>query len=252
MRIISKFRDYYDSAQGYGLDPNLIYHRINSRVDTIDIKALEKYKHQLHEEFYTANKLFKGENTSSISTERCLICFCGFLYPVVVTKRCINSGEIGRRIDKKYAYSEEDAIKDLSKIGYKEAKKRSRFHKSYWYWYDRGEGMEFFERKESEELMQFSIENKYLSFVLEEGEKNEMKMTLNPCLKNYGFQKIFDSYAAFQEISMFLGGVLGSEAAPMVQIEDKYIQEGHGFDEWSFKTLPTKGTKLKGTKLKKR
>ena len=112
--------------------------------------------------------------------------------------------------------------------------------------------MEFFERKESEELMQFSIENKYLSFVLEEGEKNEMKMTLNPCLKNYGFQKIFDSYAAFQEISMFLGGVLGSEAAPMVQIEDKYIKEGHGFDEWSFKTLPTKGTRLKGTKLKKR
>ncbi len=56
------------------------------------------------------------------------------------------------------------------------------------------------------------------------------KFLLNPTLKDYEFYKIFDAFQAFQEIQMFLGGVLGSGEKEMVQIEDKYKIVQHGFD----------------------
>jgi len=238
MRIISKFKDYYDSAQGYGLDPKLIYKRINSKVDTINIKALEKYKYQIHKTFYTKNKLAKGERSLSISVRNCLVCFCGKLYPVAITERYVEDN----RHYVSYSYTQKDAKIALIKAGYNSnfRKERAIYQRRDWYRSNQSD-VEFFNRRDSEELLQLCIDNKYLYFVLE-GSK-EIEMTLNPCLRDYGFQKIFGPYEAFQEISMFLGGVLGSEAAPMVQIEDKYIAAGHGFNKWSFKKMSTKWSK---------
>jgi hypothetical protein len=58
---------------------------------------------------------------------------------------------------------------------------------------------------------------------------------INPLLKEYDFYKIFDSFRAFQEISMFLGGVLGKGEKEIVEVQDKYKIAQHGFDKYSFR-----------------
>ena len=67
-----------------------------------------------------------------------------------------------------------------------------------------------------------------------------MRFTINPCLKDLGAVIVSNPFDTFQNIAMYLGGVLGNEAAPMVAIEDKYRIESHGYDKWSFRKRPTK------------
>ena len=55
-------------------------------------------------------------------------------------------------------------------------------------------------------------------------------------LKDVQFYRVMDAYAAFQEISMWVGGVLSSIGNPMVQITDDRVKAAkHGFDETSFR-----------------
>jgi hypothetical protein len=61
---------------------------------------------------------------------------------------------------------------------------------------------------------------------------------VNPILKDYEFYKVVDTFQAFQEISMFIGGVLGRGEKEIVVVEDKYKIAQHGFDKWSFRKEP--------------
>jgi len=70
--------------------------------------------------------------------------------------------------------------------------------------------------------------------------RNHPKFFVNPLLKDYKFYKIFDAIQAFQEISMFLGGVLGNKEKEIVNVADKYKIAQHGFDKWSFRKEPEK------------
>jgi hypothetical protein len=67
---------------------------------------------------------------------------------------------------------------------------------------------------------------------------NTVKFIINPLLKEYEFFKVFDSFQAFQEIQMFISGVLGNKEKEIVQVADKYKIAGHGFDKWSFRKEP--------------
>lgn len=55
-------------------------------------------------------------------------------------------------------------------------------------------------------------------------------------LKSIDFAKVVDPYTLFQELSMFIGGVLPRDANPMVEITDDKIKIAkHGFDKWTFR-----------------
>lgn len=55
-------------------------------------------------------------------------------------------------------------------------------------------------------------------------------------LKEFGFAKVMDPYALFQELSMFIGGVLPKDQPPMVEITDPDVKVAkHGFNKWSFR-----------------
>lgn len=58
---------------------------------------------------------------------------------------------------------------------------------------------------------------------------------INPILQDYEFYKKFNSFQAFQEIQMFLGGVLGVNEKPMIVTDEKYKIAQHGFDKFSFR-----------------
>jgi hypothetical protein len=67
------------------------------------------------------------------------------------------------------------------------------------------------------------------------------KFIINPLLKEYQFYKVFNTVQAFQEISMFMGGVLGNKEKEIVEVADKYKIGQHGFDKWSFRKMPEDG-----------
>ena len=55
-------------------------------------------------------------------------------------------------------------------------------------------------------------------------------------LKDVDFVKVMDPVRAFQEISMWIGGVLPRPGPPMVQITDPEVRLAkRGFDRWSFR-----------------
>lgn len=66
----------------------------------------------------------------------------------------------------------------------------------------------------------------------------DAKFLINPLLKEYEFYKVFDAVQAFQEISMFIGGVLGNKEKEIINVADKYKITQHGFDKWSFRKEP--------------
>jgi len=72
---------------------------------------------------------------------------------------------------------------------------------------------------------------------------NNQRFIINPVLKEYKFYKVFDTFSAFQEIQMFISGVLGSNEKDIIEVEDKYKIAQHGFNKWSFRREPSKKKK---------
>jgi hypothetical protein len=83
-------------------------------------------------------------------------------------------------------------------------------------------------------LWDWMIANK-VSILVEEPPKyreDEREFQVNPfTLKRLDFVRALDPYTAFQELSMWIGGVLGGTSPEIVTIkDDKTLIEGHGFD----------------------
>lgn len=58
-------------------------------------------------------------------------------------------------------------------------------------------------------------------------------------LKKMDFARVLHPYAALQELSMYVGGVMVRPENPSVTItDDKVIASKHGFDDWSFRKMP--------------
>jgi hypothetical protein len=83
----------------------------------------------------------------------------------------------------------------------------------------------------------FLYDSAYGKTAIDDWRKNP-KIFINPLLKEYQFYKVFDAFQAFQEIQMFLSGVLGNKEKNILEVADKYKIEQHGFDKWSFRKEP--------------
>ena len=73
------------------------------------------------------------------------------------------------------------------------------------------------------------LEHKSPAWVMDFSSGREKNGVVNPRLKDYQFDRIKDSNAAFQEISMYLANIL-VEQKELPIIEDRYRVEQHGFD----------------------
>jgi hypothetical protein len=75
-----------------------------------------------------------------------------------------------------------------------------------------------------------------------------LKMKLNATIGQYQFFRVFDSYRAFQVISMFMNSIaIPSKQMPV--IPDVINAESHGFDKHSFRRDPA-GNKRKSRRKK--
>lgn len=228
MLIVSKNRDYYDGVVGtVGVDKSIVYNREYCEYKKDDkmfpdfIKTVRGYyssdnnRNPLRNfSYYTVdNKKDKKYEDMSYF----IVGFCGKLY-------------VGWKLsylvyDK---YSRETKIEISYDADYVESIVRKTHFGNFTF-------------KDSRDYIlnydAIDVFRKYNTpiFVYESSYKWDELFIVNPILNDYQFYKVFDTFQAFQEIQMFVGGVLGNCEKNIINIDDKYKIAQHGFDKWSFR-----------------
>jgi hypothetical protein len=87
-------------------------------------------------------------------------------------------------------------------------------------------------------LRKYMIDNRYsILLCIEDRTVGEQPIQINPyTLRKIGFASALDPFTAFQELSMWVGGVLGGTSPEIVTItDDKVLAQSHGYDKHSFR-----------------
>lgn len=215
MRLIKKFQDYYDSAVGYSIDPNIVYVR--------ESKFIPLDRNEWQETFSKLVGHYRGSTDWNITYH--IIGFCGVLYPLVHVE---------------FSYYKPRAVIETTEehIFYTFGDYKAWRQDGDSKWASR-EVQEFFEQFSGKRMDEKFVELEAPVFVVQRDPddtsyQRELGILTNPCLKDWNFFRIKDAYTAFQEISMYLGNQLVQEKK-VDEIADKYRIAGHGFDKQSFR-----------------
>jgi len=233
MKIISKFHDYYDTVLAFGDDPNVLYFR--KQIELLD-RRFEKYR----KDTSTRYSLNDPYNTKALSKNMTgIVFFCGKRYRFVKLSYMINSYEsvcktfydfesIDRFILTHYKGQKRSIKRYFTKDKYE---KTSDQDKLKIYWND-----VYYERDNYDNNVNYHQEFKSPVFMTYTTDKySEENVIINPVLKDFEFQKVFDAFSAYQELDMFMSGVMRSPEKEMIQISDEDQRDKKGFDNMSFK-----------------
>lgn len=240
MMILSSFRDYYDACASHGVDVTVQYHRKPRQYSLRDETGPEG---ELIKDF---NRYLQGlKDRLPPLTGRVPLVFVGFCGKVYVGLRprveCSN-GRIFRNVV--YLGQPEPALeiqtmwdaRDIHPEDLDAEFRRYRFfsnkgEKTIRHWLaTKGPG------PVDEEIDLFQRQ-RAVSFVV-----HDDTLIFDPCLQDYRFQRVVGGVEAFQMIEMFITGVLGVSANPMIELTDQDRIQAHGFDKHSFRKAPTKHT----------
>lgn len=235
MLILSKRKDYYDGVVGtMGIDKTLVYDRQVIEVEEKDYPDILKRKRYSWRksndtQFYniTRHDIKKEFGKKYQHYSYFLVGFCGKLYIgwklYHEVKTNIGTTELITEITYDFEY-----LKTI-------IKERE-------YWGNMVDDVNYILNYDSLYLFRdlkapiFVYDGDYNRTSLGKYWRNDNeKFFINPNLSDYEFYKVFDAFKAFQEISMFMGGVLGRGEKEIVVVEDKYKIAQHGFDKFSFR-----------------
>lgn len=234
MLIISKHKDYYDTAIGYGgIDKTIVYKR-----KEIEIIDPERYSND-----YNKYLKFFRDNLSDVHSFPFryrigffnfdiyfhMIIFCGEVYPFF---ELYYFDQKRQKAYFQYFYSFDKIKKYIKKRFYKDLK-HSKWDKN---------GVNFFKNLKNFYDSSINI-NKLRLFDYHRSvdspvilyEMSKKKVVLNPVLSKYNFYKIYDPFQTYQKIEMFLSGVMGTGEKEIIEIDDKSLRDKKGFNDMSFK-----------------
>lgn len=252
MRILSKFRDFYDGVQRYGADDGLIYLRDQADGEKPLSLPDDVCKFVQRGAKEPSKVSYKG-NEYTLKYEDCGLLFCGTFYPKV---RCtVHYNEYVRALGSTQTHvlaeaygitrlaAETDARGKLSLP--EPAPPKLRAYNPY--------GGDFRTFQDMLAIVQqvdwLAVHQEYGAPVLAFESKETYtagrwsRKTIvkrNPSLLAAGFATEKNAVAAYQEIAMYLGGVMISNGRDMVELNNAERITKHGFDEWSFRRPPTK------------
>jgi hypothetical protein len=219
VRIIDKRRDYYDGVASQGVDPSIVY-----------VRKEQEILFPLHQFWMPHFGYF----------DKYLIGFCGKIYPLVkirgVLRFHFESSQSGLG-DDLFFYN----IDEIDRYASQWMERRAA-------WYDcpfqmnesRKNFLKFFQNTWTK-LETIFTDHKTPIFLLDCNTKSTL--LLNPLLRPLEFQRIVDPYTAFQEIAMYLSGVLGNLNPKVPKVSDEDLIVAKGFDKWSFRKESTKKTR---------
>lgn len=208
MIIHSSFRDYYDIGLRYGVDTTLHWNRETSEVA---VKTLsEPFKHMyLPRRYDFDGALFKTM----------LVVIAGKPYDI--------------------SHTDSRGICNISLVD------GSQDSSSIWKTYS---DRTYTRRLSSEAFygLHVGCNSPVLMFCHREVHPYGNLLVVNPCLRDIGFQSILDPYTCFQEISMYLSGVMGCTEKDVIEVSDVTQKYKKGFDDNSFKHRGSKKPRRKG------
>lgn len=178
-----------------------------------------------------------------------VIGFCGKIYPLVEKglNLCYTLSDLDAVVESAFKDREVEAYRTSVKKNL--WKKRSLFRD--WSYSQR---RELFEKwfnaceQQQDRFRDIFLDNKSPIFVAEyrsdwirsiRKRSRVALVTFNAELKPFDFVRIVEPFTAFQEISMFMGN-LAVPLKEIPEISDQDMAIAKGFDDWSFRKLPTK------------
>lgn len=235
MRIISKFRDYYDSVQAHGADPNLVYRRSTSEVMTSAESFPSAYFESMH-----AARPYSWLWRTNLS----FVCFCGRSYPLIEFEgRPLKSGEelLVAMKEQHRLYPDvpqyKRSIEALERAGRKSRVPNFKILTSYLESARGGPLTPDLFRHFGAPVVYVQRIGKWL--------RNEYFVTANPRLMDLDFVRFVEPFTAYQEIAMYLGNELAQpDIAPQTVGSDKDLAKVKGFDDQSFRTAAPGQKKL--------
>lgn len=245
MRIISKFHDYYDSVLKYGPDDHCVFVRESARLDAngrlpADLAFMRPGLRAV--ETFTAKR-------APLSIVPFVIAFCGKCYPGIrLTSSGLPSGEAA--FDE-CCYDLASYRAHMVALGCSiEPERRRRRYRHWRHWHYRTESptdlqdlTSFFTADRSPAFEALVSRGSAILLCLSRRHSDDVELYDNPELKTLKFYQVFDAYSAFQELEMYLGGVLAHREAPMPDFDDVLKAQQKGFDKHSFRRL---GARKKG------
>lgn len=214
MRIISKYKDYYDGARAW-MDEAIVYVRHS------EIQDLPEYGKYLPQARY-----FKGPLQDDLAAPG-LLNFCGKSFPYIKI----------RATDKMYT-----SFDDYRKAFEEEVRRQST---------RRTRPFSFVEMYEDDLKAWLNTPPGALPDTLYcelgapvftvEAARQGAVVEINPVLKDTFIPALFHPWDAFQEISMFVGNILVNTEDPNIERSDELIRDQKGFDDWSFRRIGKKG-----------
>jgi len=232
MYIISKFKDYYDGVVGtVGLDKTIIYERETIEIEN-DIDKPKVFRVKPHT--WRTDNLFIKTCRAEIDKKKTkkyddvlgfIVGFCGKLY-----------------VGWKFEYKEKswDGVVGINSetktdiiYGYENAKEILKVD----FWNSSlDDDMKYIENYDPINIFREINSPVFILAKTDKKSRNNTIFTINPNLKDYEFYKVIDAFTAFNEIEMFISGVLGTGENKIIEIDDKYKIMQHGFDyKWSFR-----------------
>lgn len=222
MRIVSAFHDYYDRALAHGHDDRLVFVRETRRIDSSMREELKPFA-TLMDRLPGGSTRHKGARTLS-ATPYLIVVGCK-AYPAVAVQVFTDKHQVVR-----VTYSSDDFEDYVMTQGFElDDPTRVWFGRNF----DHLTG--YLKRAQPDVPMSVLAEKRIALMVVE-----AQHVTLNPSLKQFEFFRRLGPTEVFQELEMFLGGMLAPENRPTVAIEDKHRIAQHGFDRYSFRQPPTK------------
>lgn len=249
MRIISKFKDYYDTCMYYGMDKELVYSRQSQNIQA-NITQLIKENTTIGHFNYSAHHRYIS-NKENIEFNFGSIGFCGKFYPYIKFARRMPFDRLTQMSipdEVTFCYSAEQTHEFMQKFPYTGKNNLDRggnpiknypltVRMPYQHYTEKYMSLEsYYTNNFKESLEPFYKYNTPIIVESKSTPHNDPMIEVNACLKNYQFYRMFDAFKAFQEISMFVGGVLPQNGKEMIVLSDVMKRDKHGFDDMSFKT----------------
>ena len=245
MRIISKFYDYYDSSAGYQVDEDLMYIRKTRVVGTADVAPRWYNIHSMVDSGAVYKEQYRTKDRSAdfYLYQQCVI-LAGkpYTYYVLEKRETRRDPEFGWN-----TFSEIHTFNTLTEARDFLEKNGCPRERGLSYYFDDSTTLEDNIKKYDWNKVHQDSRSPVLSLRAPTYQESRALESLDqfmieadPNLSEIHFQSIVDPWTVHQEISMYLGGVLSTTGAEMVQLNDRELRQKHGFDKWSFRKMPTK------------
>lgn len=263
MKIISKFKDFYDNAtcSTYCDDSEVIYVR-KSLVYKVGQQTRRQFciteilqQQQQQQQDYSLRSFLKFV---PVDLSLVVVGFCGKLYTAIAIPKLNDQVKYSASKFKKHGYiytdrtlTEEELLetKEAYKYGIGNTKRLIKTRKKFYSGTNRWRHRNFssslrnlFEHvidKNKSKYENYFLKYRTPIWVLSNLGQASTTLVINPCLEDLQFYKIFLPQQVYQELEMFFGSLLVHEQDPAQITNNKVLRDSKGFDKHSFKNSPS-------------